>query len=430
VTTLVGVIFGLAPALQAARRDIHTGLRESGRRATGRHRARRALVVSEVAFALMLLTGSGLLLRSMERVLSVSPGFDPDRALTLQVVTGGPRFATDTATWAFFDQALAAARAVPGVEAAGFTSQLPLSGESDRSGVHIETHPRPNPEDDPSAHRYAVSPGYLEAMRMPVLRGRTLTEADRRGQPLVVLVSESFARREWPGEDPIGQRVRVAGASDPPWRTVVGIVGDVTQVSLAMQPPNAVYLPEDQWNWADYAMSLVVRARGEPTALVPALRRAIWAVDPDQPIVRITTLSRLVAASAAQRRFTLVLFEAFAATALALAAAGIYGVLSETVVERRRELGVRAALGASRSGILLMTVRQGLGLTLIGTVLGLGAAAVLTRLIQGLLFRVAPLDPATYAGVATLLLAVAVAACWAPAWRAARVDPAEVLRAE
>jgi putative ABC transport system permease protein len=431
VSTLVGLIFGLAPAVQAVRGDVHLTLQRSTRRTTrGRRVSRMALVVSEMALALLLLVSSGLLLRSMMRLFAVAPGFSPDGVLTLQVQTGGPRFATDSATWAFFDRVLAAVRDVPGVAAAAFTSQLPLSGDYDAYGIHVQSKPRANPEEDPAAFRYAITPGYLETLHIPLLRGRSFVATDRANQPPVALISETFAHRAWPGEDPIGARIRVGDPTTGPWRTVIGITGDVKQVSLAAEQPNAVYVPETQWQFADFAMSLVVRTRGEPTALVPALRHAIWAVDKDQPIVRVAMMDRLVAATAATRRFTLVLFEVFAAVALALAAAGIYSVLSGMVVERRQEVGVRAALGASRADILMMVVREGLGLASAGVAIGLGAAVALTRFIHGLLYGVPPIDPLTYSGVAAVLVIVAIAACWVPAWRAARLDPAEVLRAE
>jgi putative ABC transport system permease protein len=431
VTTACGLIFGLAPALHAGRGDLHHSLQAGTPRATGARRVTRAsLVVAEVALALMLLVGSGLLLRSMGRLLAVSPGFDPSGVLSVQVQASGPRFNEDTATWAFFDRVLAATRALPGVTRAAYTSQLPLSDDFDGFGVHSEAHPNVNPEEDPGAFRYAVSPGYLETMGIPVKRGRPLTEADRRGQPPVVLVNEGLVQKLWPNEDPIGQRVRVGGATSGPWRTVVGIVGDVKQVSLAAGQSDAIYVPETQWPWADGALTLVLRTRGDPARLAAAVRRAVWSVDKDQPIVRVATMDRLVSANAAQRRFTLILFGTFAVVALILAAAGIYGVLAGTVTERVREIGVRTALGASRADILLMVVRQGLGLTALGIVAGLVGAVALTKLITTLLFGVSRLDGLTYAGVTGLLVLVAVMACWIPAWRAARVDPVQTLRAE
>jgi putative ABC transport system permease protein len=431
ITTACGLIFGLAPALHAGRGDLHHSLQAGTPRATtARRMTRGSLVVAEVALALMLLVGSGLLLRSMGRLLAVSPGFDPTGVLSVEVQASGPRFDDDTATRAFFDHVLAATRVLPGVTRAAYTSQLPLSDDFDGYGVHSETHPNVNPEEDPAAFRYAVSPGYLETMGIPLKRGRAFTAVDRIDQPPVVIVSEGLAQKLWPHEDPIGQRVRVGGATDGPWRTVVGIVGDVKQVSLAAGQADAVYLPEVQWPWADGALTLVLRTRGDPARLAAAVRQAVWSVDKDQPIVRVATMDRLLAASAAQRRFTLVLFATFAVVALILAAAGIYGVLAGTVTERLREIGVRTALGASRADIQLMVVRQGLRLTSLGIVAGLVGAVALTKLITTLLFGVSRLDGFTYAGVTGVLVFVAILACWIPAWRAARVDPVETLRAE
>jgi putative ABC transport system permease protein len=366
----------------------------------------------------------------MDRLFAISPGFSPEGVLTLQVQTGGPNFAKNEQTWAYFDRVLAVVRAVPGVELAGITSQLPLSGDFDAYGIHLKDKPSANPEDDGSAFRYAVSAGYLETMRIPIRRGRTLLESDRADQPAVAVVGETFARRRWPGEDAIGKQFRIGDTETGPWWTVVGIAADVKHVALGAEQPSEVYLPEAQWKWADGAMSFVVRTKGDPAALAPALRRAIWSVDKDQPIVRVSTMARMVAATEAQRRFILVLFEAFAVVALALAAAGIYGVISGAVVERRREVGIRAALGASRADILTMVVRQGLTMAGAGVVIGLVGALGLSRVIAGLLYGVQSFDLVTYGAVAALLVAVAAAACWIPAWRAARVDPAVVLRAE
>ncbi|HET9982737.1 MAG TPA: ABC transporter permease [Longimicrobiales bacterium] len=431
LTTLVGVLFGLLPALVAGRGELNERIQRGTRRIAGTsRRLRGALVVAEVALALVLLVGAGLLLKSVSRLLAVSPGFDAHGLLTVQVQTSGPRFADDTATHAFFDRVLEGVRAVPGVESAALTSQLPLSDDFDQYGVHSESWSRANPEQDPSAHRYAVSDGYLQTMGIPLVRGRALTARDRADAPPVVLINESFARRGWPGEDPIGQRVRMGSATEGAWRTIVGIVGDVRQVSLAAEQPDAIYVPEAQWPFADGALTLVVRTRGDAAALLPALRRAVHAVDKDQPITRVATMERLVADSAAQRRFALLLFGAFAAVAVALAGAGLYGVLAGGVVERMREIGVRAALGASRAEIVAMVVRRGLALTTVGLVLGLAAALAATRLLDGLLFGVSASDPLTYAGVAGVLVLAALVACWVPASRAARVDPASTLRAE
>ncbi|MGA2595247.1 MAG: FtsX-like permease family protein, partial [Bryobacteraceae bacterium] len=281
------------------------------------------------------------------------------------------------------------------------------------------------------AFRYVMTPGYCQAMGIALRRGRLLDEHDVAGSPQAVLISESLARSQFHGQDPVGRRMHVGGANGP-WYTIVGMVGDVKQLSLADagSQADAVYITPAQSWFADDAMSLVVRTRDDAAALAPAVRKAIWAVDKDQPIVRVATMDALLAASEAQRRFAMIVFEAFALVALVLAATGIYGVLSGNVSERMREIGVRAALGASRADILALVVRQGMTLTALGVAIGLIGAAVATQAIVSLLFGVSRLDPLTYLGVIALLAGVSAIACWVPAWRAARVDPAITLRAE
>jgi putative ABC transport system permease protein len=265
---------------------------------------------------------------------------------------------------------------------------------------------------------------------IPLRRGRLLDAHDVAGSPRAILISDSFARRRFPSEDPIGKRVQVGGGQSPPLFTVVGVVGDVKQMSLALSESDAVYATTTQWNWADGTLSLVVRAHGDVAALTPAIKKAIWSVDKDQPIVRVTTMDGLLAVSAAERRFVLILFEIFGLVALALAATGIYGVLSGSVTERTREIGVRAALGATRADILALIIRQGMTLTVLGIVIGLLGAAVASQALGSLLFGVSRLDPLTYLGVIVVLVGASVIASSAPAWRAAQVDPAITLRAE
>ncbi len=431
LTTLVGLGCGLAPARQAARSDPHRYLEEDRLRAGGGRRgARGALVVAEVALTLVLLVGSGLLLRSLERLLTVDPGFDAAHLLTMQIQTTGHRFEDGGATRRFFERALEAVRGLPGVTSAALTSQLPLSGDSDLYGVHFDPSAAADPGEPEEVHgtyRYAVSPGYFETLGIPLRRGRLLDRHDRADAPRVVVISEALAARRLPGLDPIGRRLRIGVG---PLYTVVGVVGEVHQASLALEATDAVYTTEAQWRFADDAMSLVVRTEGEAAVLAPAVRRAIWSVDPDQPIARVATMDGLVAASTAERRFALALFEAFALAALALAATGIYGVLSGTVAERTREIGVRSALGATRREILSLVLRQGMTLTGLGVVLGAAGAVAASRALATMLFDLSPLDPATYLGVVALLAAVALLACALPAWRAAQIDPARTLRTE
>jgi putative ABC transport system permease protein len=427
VTTLVGLAFGLIPALQAARSDPHHELQQGSGRASGAHRRTRSvLVVAEVALALVLLVSSGLLLRSLERLFAVPLGFDSARLLTLQLQIVGHRYREAEAAQRVFDQALEAVRRVPGVAAAGFTSQLPLSGDRDEYGVHFAATGT-QPADTYGAFRYAVSPGYVEAAGIPLRAGRTFDTRDTAPAPHVALISESLAKARFGKRNPIGERVMI-GPSVP--YTIVGVVGDVRQVSLALSDRDAVYISAAQSWFPDNPRSLVVRARGDAAALASSIREAIWSVDKDQAIARVATMTELIAASAAERRFALILFEAFGLTALVLAAIGLYGVLSGSVSERLREIGVRAALGATRGDILGLIVRQGMTLAGIGLAIGLAGAAVASRALVTMLFGVTRLDPVTYAAVVALLLGVSAAATWFPALRAARVNPSVTLRSE
>jgi putative ABC transport system permease protein len=427
LTTLIGLAFGLIPALQAARGNSHQELQHGTRRSVGGHRrTRNALVVAEVALALVLLVSSGLLLRSLERLFAVPVGFDSAGVLTMQVQVAGHRFDQDSDAFRLFERALAAVRGTPGVAAAALTSQLPLSGDRDEYGASFEPTPT-RPAEIYPVFRYAVSADYDRTLHIPLRLGRALDHHDGAATPLVALISESLARARFHGEDPIGQRLRIGPAG--PY-AIVGVVGDVKQMSLALNESNAVYIPARQWPFADRAMSLVVRTSGDAAGLAPAVRHAVWSVDKDQPVVRVATMGRLLAASTAERRFALIVFAVFAVAALVLAAAGIFGVLAGSVAERTREIGVRAALGASRRDILALIMRQGMTLTGLGVALGLAGAVAATRGIVAMLFGVTRLDPVTYAGVIVLLGGVAAFACSVPAWRAARVDPATTLRAE
>ena len=428
ITTLIGLAVGLVPALHASRSNLHVGLHESSRRTAGGHQTtRRALVVTEVALALVLLVGAGLLLRSLQRLFAISPGFDSSHMLTMQV-QASDRFDRD-AIQRFFTQALDAVREVPGVTAAAFTSQLPLSGDLDEYGVHFEPGPDGKPERGYSTFRYVVSPGYLEAMGIPLRRGRLLDTHDAAGTQPVVVISESLAKRKFADQDPIGTRLHL-GRQDVPWYTIVGVVGDVKQASLAASRSEAAYIAAPQWYFADNSLSLAVRARGDAAALVPNIKQAIWSVDKDQPISRIATMDGLLAATAAERRFALILFETFGIVALVLAATGIYGVLSGSVNERTREIGVRLALGAQRRDVLGLILRQGVTLTLVGIGLGLVAAWAVTRFLTTLLYSVGATDPLVFCGVALLLTVVALLACYLPARRATKVDPLVALRHE
>jgi putative ABC transport system permease protein len=438
ITTVVGLVVGLVPALQAARSDPQSRLQQSSRTTTGKQQLmRRALVISEMAIALVLLVSAGLLLRSVQRLFAAPTGFNSSHLLSMQVqdysrppVPEAEQPAFDAARARFYERALQAVREIPGVQDAAFTSQLPLSGDFDGNSMYFESLPG---EKAIGAYRYEVTPGYFATMRIPLIRGRLLTEDDKAGAPGAVLISDSLARRLFPNRDPLGERVKMGpdmGHADRQWHIVVGVVGNVKQASLALEDPDAFYTTPTQWAWVDGVQSLVVRTNGDPTLLIPAVRSAIWSVDKDQPIVRIATMEKLVAESEAQRHFALVLFEAFALVGLLLAAIGIYGVLSGSVTERTREIGVRAALGASPRNILALVLGQGMKLAAAGVVIGLVGALASSRALTTLLFGVSERDPATYIGVTAALLAMAAVACWLPARRAAHVDPAITLRAD
>jgi len=430
ITMMIGLVVGVIPALHASRAGLHVGVQQSSARsASGRQMSRRTLVVSEISLALVLLVIAGLMLRSLQRLFAIDPGFDSSQVITMQVQESGHRYFADDARARFFEQALDKVRHVPGVAAAAFTSQLPVSGDYDVYGMEFEAYP--NHEE--AAFRYAVSPGYFEAMRIPLRSGRLFDEHDRAGAPVAVLISESLAKRKFRDRKPLGQRVRIGpdmGHADKPWATIVGVVDDVKQLSLAINQPEAFYTTNVQWAWVDEAQSLVVRTRGDAAALVPALRSAIWSVDKDQPIVRVATMDKLLTTSEAERRFALSLFASFGIAALVLVASGIYGVLSGSVTERLREMGVRLALGASRRDILMLILRQGMTLTGLGLTIGLTGAILASQAIVTLLFGISRLDPITYLGVMGLLAGVSVIACSVPAWRAASVDPSITLRSE
>ena len=430
ITALIGVVVGLAPALYASRRGLPEGIQRTSPRMAAGHRAtRHALVVAEVSLAFVLLVSTGLLLRSLERVFAVDPGFSPLHVLTMQVQTSGHKFDADGAKRRFFAKALEEVRHVPGVASDAFTSLLPLSEKREvlTAGTYGTSFEKDGRSYD--VFLYAATPDYFQTMGIPLRRGRFLDKRDVAAAAQAVLISESLAKREFPGEDPIGKRLHV-GPMDRPWYAIVGVVGDVKQTSLAVTDPDAVYLtPEQQW-FEDDAMYLVVRAEGVALPLAPALRKAVWSADTEQAIVHVATMDSLVAASAAERRFVLILFEAFGLVALVLAATGIYGVLSGGVTERFREIGIRSALGASRVSILSLVMRQGMILATLGSSVGLLAAAAVSQALIALLFGISRLDPVAYGGAIALLAAVSAVACWAPAWRATKVDPMVVLRYE
>jgi putative ABC transport system permease protein len=438
ITAIIGIAAGLMPAVHIKRDDLPSGLQRNSRSSVGGHAwTRRLLVVIEVGFALILLMSAGLLMRSMQRLLAVDPGFNPSHLLTMQVQSFGHQFDDlpsapgmgSSRRLRFFEQALDAVRRVPGVQQAAFTSLLPLSDDPPVGGTYGAQFEDEDPQTGHNVFRYAVSPDYCQTMSLHLLSGRCLDERDTATAPQAALISESLAMSHFGSHDPLGKRLHV-GPRDRPWYSVVGVVGGVKQTTLAINQHDAVYISTRQSWFPDNTLSLVIRTRDSDTALMPALESAIWSVDKGQPIVRVMTMDRMMAVTEAERRFVLILFEAFGLMALLLAVVGIYGVLSGNVAERTREIGVRAALGASRGDILALILRDGMRLTALGIAIGLCGAFAAAQGLRTLLFETSLLDPIAWTGVVVILVSVSAIASWAPAWRASRVDPSIALRAE
>jgi putative ABC transport system permease protein len=430
---LTGVVFGAAPALRASRVDLNETLNDGGRTpgaGTSRSPLRSTLVVTEVALAMVLLTAAGLLIKSVLRLNSVNPGFNPERVLTMNVWLPRAKYPKADNWNAFYDRLLQRLRASSGVEAAGLTSVLPVSDNFDRRTIEVEGQPRAASELS-EVDNYAVTPGYLGAMSIPVLRGRALSEQDTGDVQLVVLISEGMARKYWPNEEAIGKRIRYYN-SDPaeqrPWRTVVGVVPDVKQYGLDTSGTPALYVPQLQVPQS--TLTLVVRTRAEPVSMIEVIRREIFAIDPEQAVFNVATMDQVLAESISLRRISMFLLVGFAALALLLAAIGIYGVLAQSVVQRTHEIGIRMALGAQIRDVLKLILGYGMKLAVLGIVVGIIGAFSVTRLIASLLFGVAATDPSTFVVIAALLGGVAFLACYLPARRATKADPVAALRAE
>jgi putative ABC transport system permease protein len=430
IVLILAIVMGLTPA-RSRSGDLSNTLRTGKRLSGGRnHATRAALVIGEVALAVMLLVSAGLVARSLVRLLAVDAGFDPTHLLTLEINSVGANYRAALPIFAYHDRVRDAVRALPGVTGVAVANQLPLAGNVDMYGVTDPDNVPSNPELVPSGDRYAISADYLSTMRIPIIRGRSFTAAEAADTtPRVALVSAALAQRLWPGANAIGKRIRLGGVKGAN-RLVVGVVGNVKHRGLDASSTLQWYVPERQWAGGDNQEMLIVRTAGDPAAITATVRKAIAAIDATQPIVKVATMGQLIATSTAQRRLALVLFGAFAIAALLLAVAGIYGVLAGSVAERTREIGVRAALGATPSAIVGLVVGQGGRLAAIGMTLGVAGSLALTRYLRTLLFGVGPSDPLTFAGVVLLLGFVTIAACLIPAMRAARVDPSRALRSD
>jgi putative ABC transport system permease protein len=429
-TLAAALLSGGIPALRAsaARLSASLAFDSRGSAASGVSSARRALTVVELALAVVLVAGALLMVRSMARLLDAPFGFSTDRVLSLGL-TSPAGATTDAAVVAFQDRLLERVTVLPGVETAAFVSQVPLGGNGDYYGFHIEGRMHANPAEDPSVERYSVTPDYFRAMGVPLRRGRLFTSEDRADSAPVMIVSESTARILFPGRDPIGERVRIGGHDKGPWRTIVGVAGDVRHVDVALAPTPQMYLPQAQVT--DGILSLIVLTRtSDPASLTDSIRREVRALDPGIPIYDVASMGERVARSAAPRRFVMRLLGAFALSALALAALGLYGVVAHAVGQRTREIGIRMALGATPRDVVRLVLAGGAGMIAAGLAAGLLGAFGATRFLSAILYEVSPSDPFALAAAAAVLAVVALAAHWLPARRAARVDPIAALRAE
>jgi predicted permease len=431
VSLLTGLIFGLAPASQASHSNLNDTLKESGRDAAASRRGNRirsALVVSEVAVSFLLLIGAGLLISSFVNLLRLDPGYRAENLLTAKIVLPDTKYPDRERRVAFFSELLRRVHALPGVESAAAASNLPLTYHGDSMPIGIEGREDPPPDQRPDVIYRTVSPGYFHTMGIRVVQGRDFTAQDHSDAPRAVVISEKTARYFWPGENPIGKRLKPGSAtSDGPWREVVGVVADVRQNDFAAEPKMQMYFSYEQVISLT-PNALVVRTLVDPLSLATTVRNAVWSIDKDQPVSDIRTMEEIVSSAVARQRFSTMLLGVFAALALVLAAVGIYGVMSYSVAQRTREIGIRIALGAQRGDVLKMTVFSGLKLVFAGVAIGILAALVVTRVMASLLFGISATDPVTFASIAVVLVSVAAFASYIPARRATRIDPMLALR--
>jgi putative ABC transport system permease protein len=431
VSVLTGVVFGLAPAIQASKPDLNEALKEGGRTGGGsaRQSLRSLLVISEIALALVLLIGAGLMMRSVLGLLRADPGFNLDNLLTMQLSLPSSKYSEPEQRIAFHEQLYESIKTLPGVEGVAATSLLPLSGGGD-TGSLLVIGKNMDPAQAPEVNVRTVSADYHTMMSIPLIRGRFFTDRDRLDTKMVVVINHQLARTVFPDQDPVGQRVTFGFLTGQPPLEIVGVVGDEKVVSLDVKATMVLYFPHLQG--PDSTMALVVRTASEPGSLISAVEREVRALDEDLPVYSAMSMKELVSNSPSTfaRRYPALLIGIFAAVALLLASVGIYGVISYAVTQRTHEIGVRMALGATSKDMLRLVVGQGLALTLIGVGMGLVGALALTRFLSSFLFGVGATDPATFAGVSVVLIAVTILACYIPARRAAKVDPMVALRYE
>ncbi len=427
VSLLTGIAFGLLPAFQVSKTDLQRGLKDSGAQALVHHRyrLRDLLVISEIALTLVLLIGAGLMIRSFQLLEAVDPGFNPDHVLTLRMTLPLGKYPQESQRSVFFQDVLERVRQIPQVKSDGLVTSLPLEGGELRQLILIEGRPL-SPDEPLGGGMDVVSPDYFRTMGIPVLKGRYFTPLDRQDAPPVVIIDESMAREYWPDKDPIGQRVMIPGVK-PVYREIVGVVRGLKFFGLEQERRPTMYVPLLQYA-GERTMSLVVKTQSDPSRMAAALRGAVWSVDRDQTVSTAVTMEQMLARSVAQRRFNTGIIEVFALVALLLAIVGIHGVLSYSVAQRTREIGIRMALGAERRRVLLSVLGQALSMVGVGVVIGIVASIGLTRLIASMLYGVGPLDLRTYLGMSALLVLVALVASYIPARRATKVDPLVALK--
>jgi len=433
VSVATGLVFGLAPAIQSVRFNQIETLKEGGRdAATGGSgkRLRGLLVMAEVAISLVLLIGAGLLINSFLRLRNVDPGFRTENLLTMRIVLPDLKYERKAQRSAFYTDLVQRVQSLAGVRSAAVTTNLPLYLQGNSISISIEGRPEPPPGQEPIIVTRIISPGYFDTMSIPLLKGRKLTDQDTDDSPNVVVISESMARRYWPGEEAVGKRIALGRIQSPEdWIQIVGVVKDVRQFELNADPKPQMYLPYVQ---ADFfaPRDLVVKTDIDPIGMAATVRRAVWDIDKDQPVSNIKTMDEIAAESVARQRFSMLLLAIFASVALVLAAVGIYGVMSYSVTQRRNEIGIRMALGAQRRDVITLFLRQGGKLIAIGVLIGLAGGAAISSLLAIALVDISQFDPLAFGVAAAFMIGVALLACWLPARRATKVDPLIALRCE
>ncbi|HSE19725.1 MAG TPA: ABC transporter permease [Pyrinomonadaceae bacterium] len=434
ISIVTGIIFGLVPALQSANFDLNDALKQSSGRVTSTGRLRSAMIVFEVALSIVLLVGAGLLIQTLFQLFRQYSMLEPEKVLTMRTILPRAKYKEPQQRDNFFQQVLQRVEHLPGVVAAGYSTSVPLAWKGGTSGFYPEGLKSPIPGMAYDANHRQVTTNYLKAMSIPLRQGRYFESSDNAQSLPVAIINETMARQYWPGENALGRRFKVGDPDEPgkQWREIVGIVADIRQMGLDEPVKAEMYLPYQQMtDWPGYTpRDLAIRTTGDTSNLTGSVRQIIREVDPDQPVSNVATMAEVLGTEAAQRRMGMIMLAGFAALALLLASLGIYGVLAYFVTQHTNEIGVRQALGATPRNILFLVLRKGMGLTLVGVVIGLGAAFALTRLMSSLLFGVTAADPLTFATVPLLLVGVALLACYIPARRATKVDPLVALRYE